>query len=304
MCASAQATLLVEARDWLLHQSHEIFRLLTCTACGHIYQSPRPSIAGIDAYYPDDYLPFLRAIEDEKHWWKRLDRRYGHNRRCMTVHQAAGQVGRLLDVGCATGIFLDGMRRLGWQVVGVEPSSSAARYARERFGLPIFKGRLEETSFATGAFDVITLWDVLEHIHDPQQTLDEVARLLKPGGLLVFSVPNPDSLEAQGLGCYWAGWDLPRHLNLFRLPHLRQHLALRGLQIERVRSFMLGYILLIMSLEYRWRAEGRDATLLSRLLRSWPLRLLSVPYYAGPANWFNWSSVMVVFARRDTGEKQ
>src|SRR5262245_22180597 len=190
MCDADQGALLFEGSD-LLHGGDGRFRLVTCGHCGHIYQNPRPTVAAIGSFYPEDYIPFQRAIEDDPHWWKRLDRAYGRRRRCAAVHAAAGRPGVLLDVGCATGIFLDGMRRLGWQVQGVEPTESAAQYARSRLGLEVFGGRLEEAGFADASFDAITLWDVLEHVHEPRVVLNELARLLRPGGLLVLSLPNP-----------------------------------------------------------------------------------------------------------------
>ncbi len=299
MCEVDSGKLLLEGHD-LLHDGEHVFTLNTCARCGHIYQNPRPSIEEIGRYYPPTYMPFLKAIEDEPSWFKRLDRHYGRSRRCQAVHKAAGKVGRLLDVGCATGIFLDGMRTLGWDVAGVEPTTSAAAYARDRFGLDVFEGRLEDAPFADHSFDVITLWDVLEHVHEPKQVLDKIHQLLRPGGLLVMSLPNPDSIEARFLDRYWAGWDLPRHLNLFRPTQLRQHLAQMGFQTQKIRSFTAGYSVLIMSLEHKLNAEGRDGKKLGRLLGAWPLRLLAKFYYNGPASYFNLSSIMVVFAIRET----
>lgn len=298
MCGADAGRTLVEGGD-LLHPGAESFRLVSCQRCSHIYQNPRPTPAAIGRYYPDDYMPFLRAIEDEPRWWRRLERSYGRRMRCSAVHRAAGQPGRILDVGCATGIFLDGMRRLGWEAVGVEPSASASEYARTRFGLDVITGRLEDTDFAPASFDAITLWDVLEHVHEPRQTLADLSRLLRPGGLLVLSLPNPDSLEARLFGPHWLGWDLPRHLNLFRPRLLRSILARFGMPVERIRSFTAGHSVMVMSLEQKLRTAGKGGRGLVRLLGSPLGRLLTKPYYAGPANWFNLSSIMVVFARRD-----
>jgi len=302
MCGGAAGQLLVESAD-LMHPSDQLFQHLTCQTCGHIYQNPRPTVAAIDQYYPENYISFQKAIADEPRWWRRLDRSYGRYRRCAVVHRAAGGPGRLLDVGCATGIFLDGMRRFGWRVQGVEPSQSAANYARERFGLDVFGGRLADAGFADQSFDAITLWDVLEHVHEPRAVLHEVARILRPGGLLVLSLPNPDSLEARLLGHFWLGWDLPRHLSLFRPALLKEHLRVYGFTTKRIRSFIYGYATLVMSLERplqrsRWSARAVP------LLRSWPVRLLALPYYNGPANWYNLASIMVVFAHKTGNVKR
>jgi SAM-dependent methyltransferase len=297
MCGQRQEQQLFVGGD-LLHPTAERFRLVNCLNCGHLFQNPRPTATAIDRYYPPEYMPFLRAIEDEPSLFKRLERSYGRAMRCQRVHRMAGKVGRLLDVGCATGIFLDGMRRLGWQVQGVEPSASAVAYARSRFGLDVFEGRLEDAHYPANHFDVITLWDVLEHVHEPRQVLGELARIMRPGGLLVMSLPNPDSLEARLIGEHWLGWDLPRHLNLFRPMFLRTHLAEAGFATEAIQSFTAGYSVLLMSLEQQLASAGRNPQTLLRLLRSMPMRLLARLYYSGPANWFNLSSIMVVFARK------
>jgi SAM-dependent methyltransferase len=297
MCKATAGALVFSGGD-LLHPGPERFRLERCSRCGHLYQNPRPTEASIDRYYPSGYISFERAIEDEPSLLRRLERRYGSWKRSSRIERAAGRIGRLLDVGCATGIFLASMRHAGWQVEGVEPSPSASTYARERLGLKVLTGRLEEAHYPEASFDVVTLWDVLEHVHEPRPVIAEAARILRPGGLLIVSVPNPDSIEARLLGEHWLGWDLPRHLNLFSPPQLRSFLASEGLSIEQTSSFMEGYGLLVMSLEQRWQASGRRRDWLLRLLRSLPVRLIAKLYYSGPANWFNLSSTMIIFARK------
>jgi 2-polyprenyl-3-methyl-5-hydroxy-6-metoxy-1,4-benzoquinol methylase len=297
MCGADHGDPLVRTED-LLFPGDERFQLVSCARCGHIYQNPRPTPEAIGRYYPEDYHPFLIAVEDEPTRLRRMDRAFGLHMRTSAVHRAAGErPGRLLDVGCATGVFLDGMRRLGWQVQGVEPSPYAVRYARERFGLDVFEGLLERAELPAASFDAITMWDVLEHVHEPRPVLAELSRLLRPGGVLVLSLPNPDSLEARLLADHWLGWDLPRHLNLFRPAQLRAHLAEHGMPVERIRSFTAGHAVMVMSLERRLRAAGHGPAI-PRLLNTLPVRLLSRLYYSGPASWFNLSSIMVVFARR------
>jgi SAM-dependent methyltransferase len=298
MCGASDGAPLVETADQML-PGPERFRLLSCRACGHLYQSPRPSPEAIGAYYPAGYISFQPAVADLPSPLRRLElRRYYATRRRIVERAVAGP-GRILDVGCATGNFLDAMRAAGWRAQGVEPSVEAAAYARERLGLDVLTGRLEDAALPSGAFDVVTLWDVLEHVHEPRATLAEAARLLRPGGALILGLPNPDSLEARLLGPHWIGWDLPRHLNLFRPALLRAQLATMGLPVERISSPIHGYAVLVMSLEQRARARGGSLGALGGLLRAPPLRLLAALYYRGPASWYNLSSTMVVVARRE-----
>jgi 2-polyprenyl-3-methyl-5-hydroxy-6-metoxy-1,4-benzoquinol methylase len=108
-----------------------------------------------------------------------------------------GQVrppGRLLDVGCATGSFLSLAKASGWDCRGVEVSSFAAAQARERTGCEVFCGQFGEAPFADGTFDVITMWDLLEHLPDPITALRKARALLRADGLLLVNTPNEDSL--------------------------------------------------------------------------------------------------------------
>ncbi|HQL90889.1 MAG TPA: class I SAM-dependent methyltransferase [Syntrophales bacterium] len=107
--------------------------------------------------------------------------------------EAFARRGRILDIGCAWGFFLDRCKRRGWDVQGVELSSVEARYARQRFGIEVFEGPLADAGFPDRHFDAVTLWHVFEHISDPLATLVEIRRILKPGGVAVIAVPTPIS---------------------------------------------------------------------------------------------------------------
>lgn len=101
---------------------------------------------------------------------------------------------RLLDIGSAKGVFLDVARENGWEAMGIEPSDSDSTYARQVFGLPVFTGTLEEANLPSNHFDAVTMWDVIEHLKDPHETVTEAFRVLKPGGLIFVLTPNHDSL--------------------------------------------------------------------------------------------------------------
>lgn len=102
--------------------------------------------------------------------------------------------GSLLDVGCGRGHFLSLARRLGWKVQGLEPAQEHAEYGKRKEGLEIVSAPMEEADFEAQRFDVISLWDVIEHVHDPRMTLAQLSRWLKSRGLLLLATPNHDSL--------------------------------------------------------------------------------------------------------------
>jgi 2-polyprenyl-3-methyl-5-hydroxy-6-metoxy-1,4-benzoquinol methylase len=125
--------------------------------------------------------------------------------------------GRVLDVGCATGFFLEVADRAGWDVHGVELSRYAADEAKRRFGERVFNGTLEEAGFAADSFALVTLSDILEHIPSPRAFLAEVKRILAPGGRVMIVTPNVTSLSAHLMGRRWSHFKA-EHLHYFA-PH-------------------------------------------------------------------------------------
>ena len=117
-----------------------------------------------------------------------------YRRVLQKLAELSPQKGRLLDVGCAKGVFLDVARREGWQPIGLEISSFASQYARDNFGLEVFTGTLEEAPWLDASFDVITMLDVIEHSTDPSHVLLQARRLLRAGGILVIEMPNARSI--------------------------------------------------------------------------------------------------------------
>lgn len=131
----------------------------------------------------------------------------------MFLHARPG--GRLLDVGCGSGVLAARMRSLGWDVVCVEPDPESAAIARQTFGLTVYDGTLEEAALPAGTFDAVTLGHVIEHVPDPVGTLAVCGRLLMPGGVITAMTPNIRSLGRRVFGADWMHWDVPRHRYLF-----------------------------------------------------------------------------------------
>jgi SAM-dependent methyltransferase len=232
-------------------------------------------------YYPPDYEPYAQGVEGVKGFLSNLDYRYGIAKRCRMVTKRK-KPGRILDVGCGVGHFLNGMKRRGWQVFGTEVSEEAAAYARERFDLEVFVGPLEQAEFPAACFDAVTLWHVLEHLHDPLATLREINRLLKNDGLLVFAIPNWDSVDARLFGEFWVGLDMPRHLYTFPHPALEKLLAKTGFKIVKEGCFFGSHGLFILSLQFLLEGKMSQSSLRRFLL--WlsytkVARLIASPYF-------------------------
>ena len=298
LCHSRTSTVLYVLTDTLHHLPGE-FALRRCQQCGLMYLSPRPTAAALSDYYPPDYLPYRPPIEDERLGLMRYMRRRKLIKRRQLIEKYSGRVsGRVLDVGCATGLFLHEMQLAGWMSVGIEPIPSAAEFARQRFGLEVFQGLLGEAPFEAQSFDVITFWDVLEHTFSPVSDLRRTAQLLKPGGLVAINVPNWESFDRRPFGPYWHGFDTPRHLYVFSRETLTAMLSQAGFRVLAWECFMSGYFMWILSVQRRLAAEHpRWMRPVMRVLTFPGVRLLFEPWFSF-VNWRKTGPVISVFAQR------
>ncbi|MFO0966015.1 MAG: class I SAM-dependent methyltransferase [Gemmataceae bacterium] len=143
--------------------------------------------------------------------------------------------GRLLDFGCGGGSFLIRMRRLGWNVTGLDFSSAVVDRLRATHGLTVHQGSLPHADLPDESFDVITMWESLEHVHQPLDVLRAAQRLLAKGGKILVSLHNIESVAFRWFGPAWFPLDLPRHLTHFSPSTLRLALHEAGFQPGRVR---------------------------------------------------------------------
>ena len=245
-----------------------VYSFVQCATCGLRRLYPRPPLDV--TLYPEDYEFFRQHEERLRSPLRRLARWHGHFRRYQLVRRFSGrESGNLLDVGCATGAFLAYMAAQGWQVQGVEPNPAATAIARQR-GLFIHNDVLTEAPITPDTFDVVTLWDVLEHIPDPFPTLQSAVRALKSGGVLLARVPTP-ALDARLFGAYWAGLDVPRHEWLFTWEQLRTLCQRAGFATVTRHWPYSPYVLWRYSLEF-WLDDH-----LPRRTRPWIRPLLRTP---------------------------
>ena len=300
-CGSYGLNLLYEGKD-RLHGLPGEFALFTCSVCGVVSVRPQLSNEEIEKYYPEDYISYPGPIDKESSGFRRLDRQHGIARRRKKVEEFTSKKGgKILDIGCATGVFLKEMENHGWDAYGVEPSRFAAGVAVNQMGINVFNGYLDKANFDDNMFDVITLWDVFEHLPDPVTTLEIIKRILKPDGILVVTMPNTDSWDRKIFKQYWSGWDVPRHYHIFSDNAIEYLLRDYGFRIDTLISFtnMLGAIR--TSLDF-WLLEKSYSTLVKRLVRklyySAIFRLLLYPYMI-TSNLFSKSSSMTIFVANE-----
>jgi len=196
-----------------------------CAHCGGLsFWADPPVTAYVEAYYGDGRAKFQGVVA-------RM-RQASVEKRARETHRQVGRAGTCLDIGCGDGQFLLAMQRRGWDVHGSELPGPA--YQRAITSLPgkITAGGNFDRGEAWESFDLITLWQVFEHLEDPQAALKTIRRLLKPGGWLVIAVPNPESWQARLGGVAWLHLDPPRHLFLTSPKHFHSLLESNGFEVK------------------------------------------------------------------------
>lgn len=201
------------------------FQMLSCRGCKTLYTSQLP-----DAETAEDYDSYYGAgnLSAPDFINRRLDE-------LMSEFAQYKQSGRLLDVGFGAGTLMEAARRGGWTALGVEVSRSAAEHVHG-LGFEVFCGTLHEARYPDNYFDVVTASEVLEHVPDPQLVLNEIARVVRPGGLLWGTTPHGRGLSAHMLGLKWSVVSPPEHLQLFSVRGIKRMLKEAGFKKARVAT--------------------------------------------------------------------
>ncbi len=267
-----------------LHAAHDrwfdvpgTYRYARCAACGLTYLRDRPAPAALAAHYPPDYVRRGRGPAWLHAWFRAYDLR----RRVRLVRRLAGRGGRVLDVGCAAGDFLCAARGAGLVVAGVEPAPWAAA-AAQAHGLPVWPTAVAAARLPHAAFDVATLWDVVEHLDRPGDDLAHVAAAVRPGGWLVVTTPVLDGWEARLWRTRWPGWDTPRHLVVFERATLQRVVERAGFRPAGWRYLSEGYLLTAMAAAQACKVAAPPpvARAVHAVLHARPVRLAMQPLFA------------------------
>jgi len=228
-----------------------------CRRCKMVYTDPAPSPDELKRI-ADEWAEKHHAGEHRAKWEGNTAlRELVYGPRMWRIDQYR-YFNRLLDVGCSTGEFLDYAKGRGWEVAGCELAGHTARIARERVGCEVKSVSFEEAEFEEGSFDVVTMWDVIEHLFDPDAALSEAWRVLRPGGLLVLNTPNYNSLSRLLLGKKWEAIYPPRHLFVFCPSTARRLVALSGGKVVALQAVDLNPLDIIAG-TFRRKSYGFDA---------------------------------------------
>ena len=227
--------------------------IVRCNACGFMYQNPQPDPEWILSAYED--------VVDTRYDDEREGRIHTFSRELKQLRRLT-QPGRLLDVGSHVGVFVEVAGKLGWVAEGVEPSRWAAQVAQSR-GLAVTSGTLDDLHVAPGSYDLITLWDVIEHLPDPAAELRRLHGYLRPGGLLAVSTMDVDAPIARLLGRHWP-WYMQMHLYYFSRRTLARLVSNAGYELIEIRRHRR----IVRAAYLASRLERRLGTIYQPLLRA------------------------------------
>ena len=293
----------LKGHDRLLGLAGE-YMVVRCTTCGLMRTNPRPTQESIGYYYPDNYSPYKSIAIREGNFPSSI---FGHLKtsvqgliRFNSTRIPNLDPGRMLEIGCASGAFLEKMARKGWYVEGIELSRKASERARA-FGHKIINAAVEDAPDPLQLYDLIVGWMVLEHLHDPVGVLKKLRRWVKADGWFVFSVPNADSFEFKLFRERWYALHLPNHLYHYTPNTLEKVLNKGGWEMVRVFHQRTSANL-IGSIGY-WLANRNRLKLLAEKMKDYPEKARVLSYLLFPVSFilalFGQTGRMTVWARRE-----
>ncbi len=251
VCVSAGISEVLKVKDNTVSQQY--FYIYHCSNCQVRFTQNAPSEASIGDYYKsENYISHTDTSKGLINRIYRSVRNYSINQKKKLIKQATGlDKGNLLDVGSGTGYFAAAMKEDGWKVTALEPDEGARKIATEQHSLtelPV----AELFNLHEKKFDGITLWHVLEHVHDVNKYISTFKKLLADNGKLIIAVPNYTSWDAKEYGEYWAAYDVPRHLYHFTPHTMKLLMKEQGLKIVDIKPMWFdSFYVSLLSSKYK-----------------------------------------------------
>jgi 2-polyprenyl-3-methyl-5-hydroxy-6-metoxy-1,4-benzoquinol methylase len=231
VCGQLQSEL-VHQTTYPEHHYPGTFVMRRCCGCGLLFNSPRLDLDALGKLYGSNYYFFLRKDERE------FDRIVAMYQRTIGLIESQISTKRSIDIGTGRGYFPAVLRELGWDAAGIEISADATKYAREKFGLDVFTGTVEQYAASPSAkqFPLVTAIDVIEHVPSPDTFVAAAAKIVESGGRLIIDTPNALAANIRNKGVAWKGFN-PFHIYLFSIDNLTQLLTRHGMTVEQSFSY-------------------------------------------------------------------
>lgn len=229
-CGSAGIKNILSAKDYTV--SGESFVIAECNSCSLRFTQDVPDAASIFPYYKsENYISHTNTSKGlVNRLYQSVRKRTLKQKRKLIERITGLQQGNILDIGSGTGAFANEMKQAGWQVTGLEPDADARAVGRQFYNIEL-ADISQLNQLPAGSYDAITMWHVLEHVHDLQGYVTKLKSLLKENGKLFIAVPNYTSKDAAIYKEYWAAYDVPRHLYHFSPQSMQALMEKHGLII-------------------------------------------------------------------------
>lgn len=267
VCGSYSHRVIFKSKDFRFKMNNDIFfNVVSCNNCSLFFLNPRPKKSHIAEVYP------LRFYEKDKSFLFKLIEPCFRISQQLTIRllKKHRKNGKTLDIGCGSGDFVLAMQKNGYDAWGVEPNL----YAKE-FAINCIEGRIlckdiKECNFSPKSFDIITMFQSLEHIDEIKSLFGEIKRVLKDDGLLYICVPNMDFFEFKLLGPYSYNLEVPRHLYFFRRKSIKEFLLKNGFKVNSfLGESIFEYISTPASLHHGlWNFLGEEDILKNNIIKS------------------------------------
>lgn len=230
ICSGSKNNIFLEGKDFSL--SKEKFNIVKCLSCNFLYTNPRPFEKNLGKYYiSSSYISHTDSKKGLFNFLYQTIRKYAIKTKTQLLIKSS-QTKKHLDIGCGTGEFLNSCKNKNIECVGIEPSDIARNKGIEKYNLNI-KKNTDLKQFKQNSFESVSMWHVLEHVYEPDQTILNLKKIITNNGTLIIAVPNYESLDAIIYKKFWAAWDLPIHLNHFSVKSITKLLSNHNFTLEK-----------------------------------------------------------------------
>lgn len=269
------------------------FSIDQCRICGFQFTNPRPNLQNIGQYYQSS--AYISHHDEEDNLLTKVYnavRNFTTNQKIELLQSnTKATTPSLLDIGCGAGFFLQQCKKKKWTVMGTEPDPDARAVASKRVGEELYAS-IEDSELQNQQFDLITMWHVLEHVHDLNGTIEWLAKHLKNEGTLFIAVPNNASYDAQQFKENWAAYDVPRHLYHFTKETMKTLVEKYGFQVQEILPMWFdAFYVNMLSNQYQYQSKRLPASFITGILSNWKGRKTSKEEY-------NTSSLIYVIRKR------
>ena len=234
VCKSTQIQPQLSAKDYTV--SGETFSIVACNNCTHLFTQNVAQQNEIGKYYAsENYISHSDTqIGLVNKLYHSIRKRTLQSKKKLIERETEKSNGNILDIGCGTGAFLNTMQKGGWKITGLEPDETARVKAKTLYGIdPQPSNNIFNLS--NNSYDAITMWHVLEHVHELNEYVAQLKNMLTEKGKIFIAVPNYTSYDAQHYGQFWAAYDVPRHLYHFSPESMKKLVEQHGLTIKKIK---------------------------------------------------------------------